>query len=330
MNCAEKLLSGEKLTVSEFEEIIINKDEFFELFKEKAFEKTNEIFGDKLFVRGLIEISNVCKNDCLYCGIRKSNDNVTRYALSDADIIECCTEGYEAGFKSFVLQGGEIDKDYSPLVKAIKEKFPQSTITLSLGEKSKEEYKKLKDAGADRYLLRHETADEEHYKKLHPADMNLQNRMECLKTLKELGFQTGCGFMVGSPYQSPLTLAKDLFFIQEFKPYMVGIGPFIPQADTPFGNENAGSAELTLYLLSVLRLMLPDLFIPATTALESLSKGGRERGLLHGANVIIPNISPIDVREKYQLYDNKFFTKTNAEQVMNSIKEIKFKTICEE
>ncbi len=330
MNYADKLISGQKLTISEFEQIIINKDEHFELFKEKAFEKTQEIFGDKMFVRGLIEISNVCKNDCLYCGIRKSNQNVTRYALSDEEILDCCTEGYEAGFKSFVLQGGENDKDYSYLVKSIKDKFPQSTITLSLGEKSKEEYKKLKDAGADRYLLRHETADLEHYKKLHPSEMSLENRMECLKNLKELGFQTGCGFMVGSPYQTPATLAKDLFFIQEFKPYMVGIGPFIPQADTPFGNEAAGSAELTLYLLSVLRLMIPDLFLPATTALESLVKGGREKGLLHGANVIIPNISPVDVREKYQLYDNKFFTKTNAVEVMNSIKEIELKKVCEE
>ncbi len=330
MNYAEKLISGQKLTTSEFEQIIINKDEFFELFKEKAFEKTNEVFGDKMFVRGLIEISNVCKNDCLYCGIRKSNQNVTRYALSDEEILDCCTEGYEAGFKSFVLQGGENDKDYSSLVKSIKEKFPESTITLSLGEKSREEYKRLKNAGADRYLLRHETADFDHYKKLHPSEMSLENRMECLKNLKELGFQTGCGFMIGSPYQTPATLAKDLYFIQEFKPYMVGIGPFIPQTDTPFGNESAGSVKLTLYLLSVLRLMIPDLFLPATTALESLSKGGREKGLLHGANVIIPNISPIDVREKYQLYDNKFFTKTNAVQVMNSIKEIELKKICEE
>ncbi|MBR4030061.1 MAG: [Clostridia bacterium] len=221
---AEKLLSRQALTESEFEQIILNKDEYFDLFQQKAKEITEQNFGNEIFIRGLIEVSNVCRNDCLYCGIRKSNTCVERYVLEDAEILKSCEDGYKAGFRTFVLQGGETDKNYSSLVKKIKTTYPYCAVTLSLGEKTKEEYQELKDAGADRYLLRHETADNDHYAKLHPDEMSLENRMKCLKTLKEIGFQTGCGFMVGSPYQTPKTLAKDLFFIQEFKPHMVGIG----------------------------------------------------------------------------------------------------------
>ena len=307
----EKLLGGGLLSEEEFKELILNREKYSELFKAEAKKLTEKIFGNKIYIRGLIEITNFCKNDCYYCGIRKSNSNVERYALSDEEILLCCEEGYKAGFKTFVLQGGELKKDYVPLVKSIREKYPECAITLSLGELSYDEYKALKDAGADRYLLRHETADCEHYKKLHPESMKLENRLKCLSDLKSLGIQTGCGFMVGSPYQTAETLAKDLKFIQDFKPHMVGIGPFIPQSDTPFKDEKAGSVELTLYLLSVLRLMLPNLLLPATTALGSIKEGGREEGILHGANVVMPNISPMSAREKYQLYNNKL--KTGAE-----------------
>lgn len=312
----EKLLSGKPLSQDEFEHIILYKDKYFDSFQQKAKEITEKVFGNEIFIRGLIEVSNVCRNDCLYCGIRRSNACVERYVLEDEEILKSCEDGYDAGFRTFVLQGGETDKNYASLVKKIKLKYPDCAVTLSLGEKTKEDYLELKSAGADRYLLRHETADNDHYEKLHPDEMSLKNRMECLKNLKKIGFQTGCGFMVGSPYQTTKTLAKDLQFIQEFKPHMVGIGPFIPQSDTPFKNEKAGSLELTLYLLSVLRIMLPKLLLPATTALESLSKGGREKGILHGANVVMPNISPMRARENYQLYNNKFCTDTPAKETL--------------
>lgn len=305
MKANEKLLEGIKLTETEFLELIENREKFMPLFQRKAKELTEKIFGNKVYIRGLIEITNYCRNDCYYCGIRKSNTQIERYSLSDEEILLCCEDGFNAGFKTFVLQGGELEKDYTKVVTEIKKRYPECAITLSLGELSFDEYKALKNAGADRYLLRHETADKEHYGKLHPEKMHLETRMKCLKDIKNLGFQTGCGFMVGSPYQTNETLAKDLKFIQDFKPHMVGVGPFIPQSDTPFKNQKAGSVELTLYLLSILRLMLPNLLLPATTALGSIKEGGREEGILHGANVVMPNISPFDAREKYQLYDNK-------------------------
>ena len=317
----EKLLGGELLTAEEFSELILNKDKYYAIFQREAKKLTEKIFGNKIYIRGLIEITNCCRNDCYYCGIRKSNDKVERYSLTDKEILECCEEGFEAGFRTFVLQGGELKKDYVPLVKEIRKRYPDCAITLSLGELDSDDYRALKEAGADRYLLRHETADDEHYRKLHPENMKLENRMKCLEELKKTGFQTGCGFMVGSPYQTVETIAKDLKFIQDFKPHMVGVGPFIPQCDTPFKDEKAGSVELTLYLLSILRLMIPNLLLPATTALGSIKEGGREEGILHGANVVMPNISPMTAREKYQLYNNKLKTGAETKEGLKLLEE---------
>ena len=266
-------------------------------------------FGKQVFVRGIVEFSNVCRNDCLYCGIRKSNLNVERYRLTEAEILECCEAGYAYGFRTFVLQSGE-DATYSPerlavLVRQLKSKYPDCAVTLSVGELERDEYQMLFDAGADRYLLRHETADPEHYRMLHPQNLSWEHRMKCLRDLKEIGFQTGCGFMVGSPGQTPETLAKDMEFITDFRPAMIGIGPFIPHCDTPFADRPAGSVDETLFLLSLCRILKPDVLLPATTALGTLDPVGREKGILAGANVIMPNLSPEQVRAKYMLYNNK-------------------------
>ncbi len=274
-----------------------------------AVEARKRIYGSKVFIRGLIEISNICKNDCLYCGIRRSNRSCQRYRLSAEEILSCCREGYALGFRTFVLQGGEDgafdDELLCALLRDIKAEHPDCAVTLSLGERSRESYAQLRAAGADRYLLRHETADAAHYAKLHPKDMLLENRLRCLYDLKELGYQVGCGFMVGSPAQTAAELAKDLQFVERFQPAMCGIGPFIPQSDTPFGKETAGTLELTCYLLSILRLIRPNLLLPSTTALGTIHPTGREQGILAGANVVMPNLSPASVRKKYALYDNK-------------------------
>ena len=290
-----------------------------------AREISDKYFGNKVFIRGLIEISSYCKNDCLYCGIRKSNKNAERYRLTKEQIMDCCKSGYELGFRTFVLQGGEdmfyTDEVMTDIVSEIRKNYPDCAITLSLGEKSKESYKKLFDAGANRYLLRHETADSEHYSRLHPESLTLENRMECLKNLKDIGYQTGCGFMVGSPYQTEKTIAKDLQFISEFKPEMVGIGPFIPHKDTPFGEHNRGSLEMTLFLLSLVRIMLKKVLLPSTTALGTIHEDGRQLGILAGANVVMPNLSPSDVRKKYLLYDNKICTGDEAAESLKSLKK---------
>jgi biotin synthase len=277
-----------------------------------------EIYGRDVFTRGLIEISNVCKNDCYYCGIRKSNRQCDRYRLTPQEILDCCAEGYDLGFRTFVLQGGE-DGYYSddllvPLLEEIKRRWPGCAITLSLGERSRSSYQRLFDAGADRYLLRHETADQAHYESLHPQAMSFQNRMNCLRELREIGYQVGCGFMVGSPGQTEATLAKDLKFIETFRPDMCGIGPFLPQKDTPFRDEAPGSLELTCYLLSVIRLIYPPVLLPATTALGTIHPTGREQGIQAGANVVMPNLSPVSVRKKYALYDNKICTGEESAQ----------------
>jgi len=266
-------------------------------------------FGKQVFVRGIVEFSNVCRNDCLYCGIRKSNLKTERYRLTEAEIVECCDAGYVYGFRTFVLQSGE-DATYSPerlaaLVRTLKAKHPDCAVTLSVGELERADYQLLFDAGADRYLLRHETADPEHYALLHTPQQSWKRRMRCLRDLKEIGFQTGCGFMVGSPYQTPETIAKDMEFITAFHPAMIGIGPFIPHCDTPFKDKPEGSVDLTLFLLSLCRILLPDVLLPATTALGTLDPAGREKGVLAGANVIMPNLSPEQVRAKYMLYNNK-------------------------
>lgn len=282
----------------------------------RARETAQKIYGNKVYIRGLIEFTNYCKNDCLYCGIRRSNRNAERYRLSEEQILDCCAVGYELGFRTFVLQGGEdgyfTDARICALVAQIKQAYPDCALTLSIGEKTRASYQAYFDAGADRYLLRHETADETHYKGLHPEEMLFENRRRCLRDLKEIGFQTGCGFMVGSPEQTVETIWKDLEFIRELQPHMVGIGPFIPQKDTPFGDRRAGTLKQTLRLLSIIRLMQPHVLLPATTALGTIHPKGREQGILAGANVVMPNLSPTSVREKYKLYDNKICTGDEA------------------
>ncbi len=282
----------------------------------RAQEMAQSIYGNKVYIRGLIEFTNYCKNDCFYCGIRRSNGNAERYRLSEEQILSCCATGYELGFRTFVLQGGEdayfTDERICTLVAQIKKEYPDCAVTLSIGEKFRESYQAYFDAGADRYLLRHETANEVHYQKLHPIEMSLENRKRCLRDLKEIGYQTGCGFMVGSPYQTVETLYEDMIFIKELQPEMVGIGPFIPQKDTPFGEKEAGTLDMTLRLLSIIRLLHPHVLLPATTALGTIHPKGRERGILAGANVVMPNLSPVNVREKYKLYDNKICTGDEA------------------
>ncbi len=301
--------------------------------RELANKIRKEIFGNKIYIRGLIEISSYCKGDCLYCGIRKSNTQAQRYRLTQEEILQCCDLGYELGFRSFVLQGGEdmyfTRGKVSDTVRKIKNKFSDCAVTLSLGERPKEEYKEWFDAGADRYLLRHETADSIHYSKLHPKNTTLESRMECLYNLKEIGYQTGCGFMVGSPFQTNETLAKDLIFIQDFKPHMVGLGPFIPQHNTPFCDKEQGSLELTLFLLSLVRIMLKNVLLPSTTALGTIAPDGRELGILSGANVVMPNLSPVEVRKKYCLYDGKISADEEAAEGKDKLNN-KMKTIgCE-
>lgn len=287
-----------------------------QLLAQKAVAQRQKYYGKDVYLRGLIEFTNHCKNDCYYCGIRRSNRQAERYRLSQEEILDCCRTGYELGYRTFVLQGGE-DPWYTPerigeLVRQIKRNWPDCAVTLSVGKRPREVYQDWFDAGADRYLLRHETADSCHYGKLHPGTMSLDARMQCLWDLKQIGYQVGCGFMVGSPGQTAEHLAKDLAFIRELEPHMVGIGPFIPQKDTPFGKEKAGTLELTVYLLSIIRLMLPQVLLPATTALGTIHPQGRELGILAGANVCMPNLSPVEVRKKYALYDDKICTGDEA------------------
>ena len=291
--------------------------------RDAAQKKAQETFGNRVYIRGLIEISNYCKNDCYYCGIRRSNKNAVRYRLSKEQILSCCKSGYALGFRTFVLQGGEdgyyTDELMCSVVREIRENYPDCAITLSLGERSCESYKKLYEAGADRYLLRHETADPEHYKKLHPPEMSYENRIKSLYELKEIGFQTGAGFMVGSPGQTAAHLAQDLRFLCELQPQMCGIGPFIPHRDTPFGDKAAGTLRTTLFLLSVIRLLLPKVLLPATTALGTIDPKGRELGILHGANVVMPNLSPSEHRADYSLYDNKICTGDEAAECIRCL-----------
>lgn len=281
-----------------------------------AREITVQKFGKRIYFRGIVEFTNICKNDCYYCGIRCSNHNVSRYRLTPEDILKCCEEGYANGFRTFVLQGGEdgwfTDERMCRIIRDIKAKYPDCAVTLSIGERSRESYQAMFDAGADRYLLRHETADETHYARLHPRSLSLENRLRCLRDLMEIGYQTGCGMMIGSPGQTPGTLAKDMIFLQELRPQMVGVGPFLPHQDTPFREEAAGSVPLTLFVLALCRIMLPRVLLPSTTALGSVQSDGRQEGVLAGCNVIMPNLSPLEVRKKYMLYDNKAGTDLSA------------------
>ena len=319
------LCAGETLTPKDFTHLVENyTPDLAARLAQAARKKREEVYGKSVFIRGLIEVSNYCRNDCFYCGIRRSNRNCDRYRLSDEDILAACREGYALGFRTFVLQGGEdgafTDERLVNLIQTIKKDFPDCAVTLSLGERSYESYRLLRKAGADRYLLRHETADQSHYEALHPAEMSYKHRMECLQNLKDLGYQVGCGFMVGSPYQRAEHLGRDLAFIQSFRPHMCGIGPFIPQKDTPFAEKTGGTVALTCYLLSIIRLVHPTVLLPATTALGSIHPTGREMGILAGANVVMPNLSPPSVRKKYAIYDNKLSDGAESAQSLAELK----------
>lgn len=317
-----------------FREKQLSRDEYVSLIRDHsesdaeylfslAVKRRMEYYGKDVYVRGLIEFTNYCKNDCYYCGIRRSNRSVERYRLTKDDIMSCCEQGHELGFRTFVLQGGEdpyyTDDKICDLVSSIKNKYPDCAVTLSIGEKEHESYKAYFDAGADRYLLRHETADSGHYSRLHPSEMSFDHRIKCLYDLKEIGYQVGCGFMVGSPYQTAENLADDLLFIKELQPQMVGIGPFISQHDTPFAQMNSGTMEQTLFMLGLIRLTLPPVLLPSTTALGTIHPLGREKGILAGANVVMPNLSPVSVRKKYLLYDNKICTGDEAAECKNCL-----------
>lgn len=316
-NIIDKLFEKSNLSDNELLYLLQTDKHDSELF-DKADKKRKEIYGNEVFIRGLIEFTNYCKNDCYYCGIRRSNKNTERYRLTKDDILETCQNGYELGFRTFVLQGGEdpyfTDARVCEIVSAIRKQFSDCAITLSIGEKSRESYQAYFDAGANRYLLRHETAACQHYMKLHPAEMSLENRKHCLFNLKEIGFQVGAGFMVESPFQTPENLLCDLRFLQELKPDMIGIGPFISHSDTPFAKHTNGSLELTLRLIAILRLLFPYALIPSTTALGTIHPQGRELGIKAGANVVMPNLTPIRERKKYLLYDNKICLGDDAAQ----------------
>ncbi len=325
-NLIDELENRQGLTADEYAHLIKNQTpELSEYAAKKARRIRESYYGNKVYIRGLIEISSYCKNNCLYCGIRRDNKECVRYRLDKARVLECCDEGYGLGFRTFVMQGGEdgyyTDKLLCGIIGEIKERYPDCAVTLSLGERTKRSYKALFDSGADRYLLRHETADKAHYEKLHPEEMSFENRMRCLEDLREIGYQVGCGFMAGSPYQAPETIAKDLKFIEKFKPEMCGIGPFVPHHKTPFGDKPAGTLEMTLFLLSLIRLIVPNVLLPATTALGTISENGRELGMLAGANVVMPNLSPKEERGKYELYDNKLCTGNEAAENLRDLKE---------
>lgn len=316
-NLAEKLAENHDLNDEEMLSLLSTAEYDTELF-ERADGIRRKIYGGDVYIRGLIEFTNYCKNNCFYCGIRRDNKNAERYRLSREEILECCREGYALGFRTFVLQGGEdgfyTDEVMCKIVSDIRGKYPDCAITLSIGERSRDSYKALFEAGANRYLLRHETADESHYKKLHPESMSILNRKKCLFNLKEIGYQVGSGFMVGSPYQTTENILSDLRFLQELKPDMIGIGPYITHTETPFKEFKSGSLELTLRLVAILRLLFPYALIPSTTALGTIHPNGREMGLKAGANVVMPNLSPVSVRKLYDLYENKICTGDEAAQ----------------
>lgn len=322
----DKLYQTQALDKEELIFLIAGRNRETELYaRELARQVRERTYGNRVFIRGLIEFTNYCKNDCYYCGIRRSNKKAARYRLTREDILDCCRQGYELGFRTFVLQGGEdgyfTAERLTELIREIKNGYPDCALTLSVGEKKEEEYRAFREAGADRYLLRHETADPDHYRILHPEPLSLENRKHCLFLLKKLGFQTGAGFMVGSPGQTPETLAEDFLFLKKLDPEMVGIGPFISHGDTPFREQPDGTMEDTLFYLALLRLMLPRVLLPATTALGTIHPSGREKGILSGANVVMPNLSPLSVRKKYMLYDGKISTGDEAAEGVKNLKK---------
>ncbi len=321
----DKLRYQKSLSKDEYLKLIKNREDISEYLFKNAREVCESIYGKDIYIRGLIEFTNYCKNDCLYCGIRRSNKEAQRYRLTQEEILSCAKQGYNLGFRTFVLQGGEdnfyTDEKMEKIIKSIKTKYPDCAITLSMGERSFESYQRLKIAGADRYLLRHETISKSHYEKIHPKQMNFENRIKCLQNLKKLGYQVGCGFMVGSPYQTEENLAEEMIFLKQFNPQMVGIGPFISHKDTPFKNEKSGNVELTLFMLGLIRLTLPNVLLPATTALGTMDLLGREKGIKAGANVLMPNLSPVTVRKKYMLYDNKICTGDESAECLECLKK---------
>lgn len=320
----DKLEITHNLSDTEFMALLASaspKDDAY--IAERARNTRENCYGKDVYIRGLIEFTNHCRNNCYYCGIRRDNQNAQRYRLTGEQIISCCDNGYQLGFRTFVLQGGEdayfTDERLCRLIQEIKQHHADCAVTLSIGERSKESYQRLFAAGADRYLLRHETANQDHYAALHPAEMSYPHRLQCLRDLKEIGYQVGCGMMVGSPGQKLEHLIQDLRLLQELQPEMVGIGPFIPQHDTPFAQAAGGTAAMTLRLLSIIRLLLPNVLLPATTALGTIDPKGREKGLLAGANVLMPNLSPTAVRKKYALYDNKICTGEEAAECVRCL-----------
>ena len=336
MNPVDHIRQTRDITREELQLILETEDkDSIEYLRSSARQVATASYGNKIFMRGLIEISSHCKNDCLYCGLRRSNRSAIRYRLTEEQIYECCEQGYKLGFRTFVMQGGEDawfnDDRMCRIVSTVRNRFPDCAITLSLGERSRESYQALFDAGANRYLLRHETASPEHYAKLHPSDMSFDNRIQCLHNLREIGFQVGCGFMVGSPYQTFDTLYADLQFIRSFQPQMVGIGPFISASGTPFAGQPNGKVSYTLRLLAIIRLLHPPVLLPATTALGTLHPQGRELGIQFGANVVMPNLSPRDHRKDYAIYDNKICTGEEAAECRacteQRIRKIGFETV---
>ena len=334
----DKLEEKKSLSIAEYEYLLDNMSkEAAEYIKIKADKARRSVYGNKIFIRGLVETTNICKNNCYYCGIRRDNKECDRYRLTPDEILECCRHGYSLDFRTFVLQGGEdlyfSDEVVCDIIKRIKTDYPDTAVTLSLGERSFESYKAMFKAGADRYLLRHEAANNELYSQLHPAELKLSNRLECLKNLKKIGYQVGCGFMVGAPFQTHRHIAEDLKFIEEFSPDMCGIGPFVPHKETIFKNESSGNADLTCYLLSIVRLIKPNILLPATTALGTIDKNGREKGILAGANVVMPNLSPVTVRQKYDLYDNKISigaeSAENLIELKKRMEKIGFSVVCD-
>lgn len=326
----ERLETEHQLSREEYEEVIgelsredacVRREELFA----RARRVREAIYGKKVYIRGLVEVSNVCRNDCFYCGIRRSNQAAVRYRMDREEILSCCREGYRQGFRTFVFQGGEdpamTDGVVTELVASVRREFPDCAITLSLGEKERESYQRFFDAGANRYLLRHETASPDHYRRLHPAAMSWDHRVQCLRDLKEIGYQVGCGCMIGSPFQTIGDLARDLEFMERLKPQMVGIGPFLPQKDTPFGTFSGGTLTQTLVMLGLIRLLLPKVLLPATTALGTIDPAGRQLGILAGANVVMPNLSPPARRKQYLLYDNKLGTGEESVEGLVLLKE---------
>ncbi|MBQ8790323.1 MAG: [Ruminiclostridium sp.] len=319
----DRLYDTHHLEKDEYITLIENRDSIRDYVFSLSSAVREKYYGKDVYIRGLIEFTSYCKNNCYYCGIRAGNKDAKRYRLSKEQILECCETGYDLGFRTFVMQGGEdpyyTDDIICDIVGEIKTRYPDCAVTLSIGEKSEESYRRYYEAGADRYLLRHETADCEHYSKLHPAPLTAENRQKCLFNLKKIGFQTGAGFMVGSPYQTNENLADDLLFLEKLQPEMVGIGPFIPHHATPFRNMPQGTAELSIFMLALVRLILPAALLPATTALGTILPDGRELALKAGANVVMPNLSPTDVRSKYLLYDNKISTGEESAQSVKSL-----------